>query len=113
MVVIDISDAFMSLGVTRKEVPHTLALHITKDGYYALIALLFGYNTAPLLWRRVGALLARLLQSLVQGHEGQHWWCFVVSSRCKESRAEHVADDHGSSGFQGVPQERRQVDPNG
>eukprot|EP00435_Cladocopium_sp_Y103_P052516 s2172_g16.t1 len=72
MVVIDISDAFMSLGVAQKEIPHTLAPHTNKEGYYAFIALLFGYKTAPLLWSRVAALHARLMQSLVAGHEGQH-----------------------------------------
>ena len=36
------------------------------------VALLFGYKTAPLLWSRVAALLSRLLQSLVQGGEGQY-----------------------------------------
>ena len=39
MVVVDISDAFMSLGVTAKEIPHTLAPHVTEDTYY-FIALL-------------------------------------------------------------------------
>ena len=72
MVVVDISDAFMSLGVAQKEIPHTLAPHITEDSYYAFIALLFGFKTAPLLWCGVGAMLARFLQSLVASHEGQH-----------------------------------------
>eukprot|EP00435_Cladocopium_sp_Y103_P030830 s1995_g7.t1 len=72
MVVIDISDAFMSLGVHPDEVPHTLAPHVDQDGYYAFVALLFGFKTAPLLWSRVASLHARLLQSLVEGHEGQH-----------------------------------------
>ena len=72
MVVIDISDASMSLVVAQQEIPHTLAPHIKDDGYYAFIAL-FGYKTGPLLWCRVRSLLARLLQSLVGGgHEGQH-----------------------------------------
>ena len=39
MVVVDISDAFMSLGVTAQEIPHTLAPHVTEDTYY-FIALL-------------------------------------------------------------------------
>lgn len=72
MVVVDISDAFMSLGVAQNEIPHTLAPHITEDSYYAFIALLFGFKTAPLLWCGVGAMLARFLQSLVASHEGQH-----------------------------------------
>ena len=41
---VDISDAFMSLGVAQKEIPHTLAPHITEDSYYAFIALLFGFR---------------------------------------------------------------------
>ena len=68
----DTSDAFMSLGVTAKEIPHTLTPRVTEDTYYAFMALLCGFKTAPLLWCRVGALLARLLQSPVASHEGQH-----------------------------------------
>ena len=71
-VVIDISDAFMALGVHHRELEHTLAPAVSGDDFYVFPALLFGYKTAPLLWSRVAAMLARLLQSLVAGHEGQH-----------------------------------------
>lgn len=72
MAVIDIQDAFMSLGVASEELPHTLTPSLVEDEYYCFCALLFGYKTAPLLWSRTAALLARLQQSLVEGHEGQH-----------------------------------------
>ena len=72
MAVIDIQDAFMSLGVTASELPHTLTPSLKADEYYCFCALLFGYKTAPLLWSRAAALLARLQQSLLEGHEGQH-----------------------------------------
>ena len=71
-VVIDISDAFMALGVHHKELQHTLAPAVEGDDFYLFPALLFGFKTAPLLWSRVAAMLARFLQSLVAGHEGQH-----------------------------------------
>eukprot|EP00435_Cladocopium_sp_Y103_P007558 s2194_g2.t1 len=62
----------MSLAVTEAELPHTLAPNVESSDFYMFVALLFGYKTAPLLWSRVAALVARLLQSLVLGHEGQH-----------------------------------------
>ena len=71
-VVIDVSDAFMALGVHHKELQHTLAPAVEGDDFYLFPALLFGFKTAPLLWSRVAAMLARFLQSLVAGHEGQH-----------------------------------------
>ena len=73
LVVVDISDAFMSLGVHRDELPHTLAPHVEdSDSFYIFSALLFGYKTAPLLWSRVAAMLARMLQSLMTLDEAQH-----------------------------------------
>ena len=72
MAVIDISDAFMALAVTEKELPHTLAPDVQSDNFVLFCALLFGYKTAPLLWSRVAACLARFLQSLFQGGEAQH-----------------------------------------
>ena len=72
LAVIDVSDAFMSLAVEEKELPHTLAPNIENEDFYMFVALLFGYKTAPLLWSRVAALLSRLIQSVVPGAEGQH-----------------------------------------
>ena len=65
-------DASMSLAVKETELPHTLAPNVESSDFYMFVALLFGYKTAPLLWSRVAALLSRLLQSLVQGGEGQY-----------------------------------------
>ena len=73
LVVIDISDAFMSLGVHQEELHHTLAPHVEDNElFYVFSALLFGYKTAPLLWSRVASMLARFLQSLVAADEAQH-----------------------------------------
>ena len=72
LAVIDVSDAFMSLAVEEKELPHTLAPNIENEDFYMFVALLFGYKTAPLLWSRVAALLSRLIQSAVPGSTGQH-----------------------------------------
>ena len=73
LVVIDVSDAFMSLGVHGEELPHTLAPHVEdQEAFYLFSALLFGYKTAPLLWSRVAAMLARMLQSLMTTDEAQH-----------------------------------------
>lgn len=71
---IDIQDAFMSLGVHPSEHPRTLAPNAQEGSqyYYMFVALLFRFKTAPLLYSRVASLLSRLLQSLVQGHEAQH-----------------------------------------
>ena len=72
LVVIEISDAFMSLAVRESELPHTLAPNIHGQDYYLFCALLFGYKTAPLLWSRLASLFGRLFQSLCDGGEGQH-----------------------------------------
>ena len=72
LVVVDISDAFMSLAVHEAELPHTLAPEVDGPNFYMFVALLFGFKTAPLLWSRIAALTSRLLQSLVQGKEAQH-----------------------------------------
>jgi hypothetical protein len=72
LVVVDISDAFMSLAVHEAELPHALAPEVNGPNFYLFVALLFGFKTAPLLWSRIAALISRLLQSLVQGKEAQH-----------------------------------------
>jgi len=72
LVVIDISDAFMSLGLHQEELAHALAPNVANDDFYMFSAMLFGFKTAPLVWSRVAALLARMLQSLVNGAEAQH-----------------------------------------
>ena len=54
------------------ELPHTLASKMESSDFYMFVALLFGYKTGRLLWSRVAALPSRLLQSLVQGGEGQY-----------------------------------------
>ena len=73
LAVIDISDAFMSLGLDEAELPHTLTPSIDDpEVLYLFPALLFGFKTAPLLWSRVAAQIARFLQSLFDGHEARH-----------------------------------------
>ena len=87
MVLIDVSDAFPHLGVHARELEHCLAPAVDDSGDFILFrALLFGFKTAPLLWSRVAAWTARMLQSCVQSDEGQHqvylddsFWCLQGS----------------------------------
>ena len=79
LVVIDISDAFMALPVHRNEHQHTLAPALEQGQFIAFVALLFGYKVAPLLWSRVAALMARLLQAAIPRHQGQHQ-CYLDDS---------------------------------
>ena len=72
LAVVDISDAFMALGVHQDEQGHTLAPGVGGPNFYMFVALLFGYKTAPLLWSRAASLLARMLQSFFQTHEAVH-----------------------------------------
>ena len=72
LAVVDISDAFMALGVHPKEQGHTLAPEVGGKDFYMFVALLFGYKTAPLLWSRTASLLARMLQAFFQVHEAVH-----------------------------------------
>ena len=72
LVMIDISGAFMALGVYPDEHPHTLAPNLDPGEFYLFAALLFSYKTAPLLWFRVAALWARMSRSFFRGHEAQH-----------------------------------------
>ena len=71
LVVIDISDAYMSLGVHPKEHEHCLAPGLDSD-YVMFVAMLFGFKTAPLVWSRVAAWLSRLLQSITPVEFAQH-----------------------------------------
>lgn len=106
MAVIDIQDAFMSLGVATEELPHTLTPSLVENEYYCFCALLFGYKTAPLLWSRTAALLARLQQSLLDGHEGQHLvylddglWFLQGSLRTRNMVLAMVLTTAGALGF--------------
>ena len=71
LVVIDISDAYMSLGVHPKEHEHCLAPGLDSD-YVMFVAMLFGFKTAPLVWSRVAAWLSRLLQATTPVEFAQH-----------------------------------------
>eukprot|EP00435_Cladocopium_sp_Y103_P024496 s339_g6.t1 len=72
MVLVDVSDAFPHLAVHQKELEHCLTPGLAENEFYLFRALLFGYKTAPLLWSRMAAWLARFLQACVPFHEGQH-----------------------------------------
>ena len=72
LVLIDISDAFMTLAVHRNEWKHCVAPDLHEGSYVIFVALLFGFKTAPLLWSRVAALISRLLQSTMDPSEAQH-----------------------------------------
>eukprot|EP00435_Cladocopium_sp_Y103_P009859 s2919_g2.t1 len=72
LVLVDVSDAFPHLAVHARELEHCLTPGLRDNEFYLFRALLFGYKTAPLLWSRTAAWLARFLQSSVPLHEGQH-----------------------------------------
>eukprot|EP00435_Cladocopium_sp_Y103_P075273 s22_g55.t1 len=72
MILVDVADAFPHLAVHRQELEHCLTPGLGENEFYLFRALLFGYKTAPLLWSRVAAWMARFLQSCVPLHEGQH-----------------------------------------
>ena len=83
MILIDVSDAFPHLAVHERELEHCLAPAVDgSDDFVLFRALLFGFKTAPLLWSRVAAWTARVVQSCVPLDEGQHqvylddsFWC--------------------------------------
>ena len=64
-ILVDITDAFMTFGVDKREWGHCLAPSTVQDEMLLFTALLFGFKTAPLLYSRLAALLSRLLQSIV------------------------------------------------
>lgn len=72
MALVDVSDAFMSLAVEEAEWPHTVTPTTKENEYCVFCALLFGYKTAPLLYSRVAALLARCLQSAMDPSLAMH-----------------------------------------
>ena len=72
LVLVDISDAFMTLAVHREEWKHCVAPSLEEGNYVIFVALLFGFKTAPLLWSRVAAMMSRLLQSAMDPSEAQH-----------------------------------------
>ena len=72
MALVDVSDAFMSLAVHRQEWPHTVTPTTVQNEYCVFCALLFGFKTAPLLYSRVAALLARCLQSAMDPSLAMH-----------------------------------------
>ena len=72
LVLVDISDAFMTLAVHRSEWKHCVAPALQEGSYVIFVAMLFGFKTAPLLWSRVAALISRLLQSTFDPSEAQH-----------------------------------------
>ena len=71
-VLIDVSDAFTILPVAKEEHRHSVAPGLDGSGLLVFKALLFGFKTAPLLYSRFGSLLARLLQSIVNGDLASH-----------------------------------------
>ena len=72
LVLIDISDAFMSLAVHPEEWPHCVSPSTEEGELVTFVALLFGFKTAPLLYSRLGALVARFLQACVDPTKAMH-----------------------------------------
>ena len=70
--VVDIADAFTTLPLHPMEHKHAVAPSPVAEELLVFKALLFGYRTAPLLYSRFGAMIARLLQSAVNAGEAAH-----------------------------------------
>ena len=64
MVLIDIADAFTTLPLHPEELKHAASPGLQGDTLLVFKALLFGFRTAPLLYSRFAALLARFLQAI-------------------------------------------------
>ena len=72
LVLIDISDAFMSLAVHPDEWPHCISPSTEPGEIVTFVALLFGFKTAPLLYSRLGAMVARFLQACIDPTKALH-----------------------------------------
>ena len=72
LVMIDISDAFMSLAVHPDEWAHCVSPSTEEGELVTFVALLFGFKTAPLLYSRLGAMVARFLQACVDPSKAMH-----------------------------------------
>ena len=72
LVLIDISDALMSLAVHPDEWAHCVSPSTEEGELVTFVALLFGFKTAPLLYSRLGAMVARFLQACVDPSKAMH-----------------------------------------
>ena len=74
MILVDVADAFPHLAVHPDELGHCVTPDLQDDaGHFLLFrAMLFGFKTAPLVWSRLAAWVARSLQSAIPVHEAQH-----------------------------------------
>ena len=61
--VVDITDAFMSYGLHPSEWGHALTPSTEAGECLLFVAMLFGYKTAPLVFSRLAALIARFIQA--------------------------------------------------
>lgn len=78
-ILIDVTDAFMSMAVDKREWGHCLAPSTRGEELLMFTALLFGFKTAPLLYSRLASLVARWLQSLVTPGLAAHQ-CYLDDS---------------------------------
>ena len=70
--VVDVMDAFTVLPLHQEELRHALAPSTEQGQLLLFKALLFGYRTAPLLYSRFAAMIARLLQSGMDSKKAAH-----------------------------------------
>ena len=70
--VIDITDAFMSFGLHPTEWGHALTPSTQENECLLFVAMLFGYKTAPLVFSRLAAQVARILQAGLDPAIGAH-----------------------------------------
>ncbi|CAE7040346.1 unnamed protein product [Symbiodinium sp. CCMP2592] len=71
-VIIDVHDAFMHLAVHPDEIKHCMAPSPQEGEIILFIAVLFGFNTAPLAWARLAASTSRILQCALDPVEAAH-----------------------------------------
>ena len=67
----DFSDAYMHFGVHPEELKHCVAPSYQEDEFLVMVMLCFGLKAAPLLWGRMAAALARMLQGITPDHSAR------------------------------------------
>ena len=72
LVLVDIADAFTTLPLHPEEVKHATSPGLQGDTLLVFRALLFGFRTAPLLYSRFAALIARFLQAISDKNTAAH-----------------------------------------
>ena len=67
----DFSDAFHHFRVHPRELQHCLVRDLRPDVFLLWVCMCFGLKAAPLIWCRLAAALARILQGMLEPSEGK------------------------------------------